>query len=45
VLDLAAQRGLIDLAAAFERLKVTNFRYRPEIMDALLAQQPEKQKR
>lgn len=38
VLDLAARRGLIDLAATFARLKVTNFRYRPEIMDALLAQ-------
>lgn len=38
VLGLAAQRGLVDLAAAFERLKATSFRYRPEIMDALLAQ-------
>jgi len=44
VLDLATQRGLIDLAAAFARLKATNFRYRPEIMDALLAQHPEKKK-
>jgi predicted nucleic acid-binding protein len=44
LLDLAARRGLIDLAAAFGRLKATNFRYRPEIMDALLAQQPKKQK-
>src|SRR6266853_6821821 len=44
VLDLAAERGLIDLAAAFARLKATNFRYRPEIMDALLAQQPEEKK-
>jgi predicted nucleic acid-binding protein len=43
VLDLAARRGLINLATAFERLKATNFRYRPEIMDALLAQRPEKQ--
>jgi predicted nucleic acid-binding protein len=38
VLDLAARRGLIDLADAFTRLKATNFRYRPEILDALLAQ-------
>ena len=38
VLDLAARRGLIDLAAAFTRLRTTNFRYRSEIMDALLAQ-------
>src|SRR5262245_26607290 len=37
VLDLAARRGLIDLAMAIERLKATNFRCRPEIMDALLA--------
>lgn len=38
VLDLAAQRGLVDLADAFARLRATTFRYRPEIMDALLAQ-------
>jgi predicted nucleic acid-binding protein len=42
VLDLAAQRGLIDLVAAFARLKATNFRYRPEIMDALLGQRRER---
>lgn len=42
VLDLAARRGLIDLAAVLGRLKATNFRCRPEIMDALLAQQPER---
>lgn len=42
VLDLAAKRGLIDLATALTRLKATNFRYRPEILDALLAQHPEK---
>lgn len=39
ILALAARRGLVDLAAAFTRLKATNFRYPPEIMDALLAQQ------
>jgi predicted nucleic acid-binding protein len=38
VLDLGARRGLIDLEAAFTRLKATSFRYRPEIMDALLAE-------
>jgi predicted nucleic acid-binding protein len=38
LLDLAARRRLIDLADAFTRLKATSFRYRPEIMDALLAQ-------
>jgi predicted nucleic acid-binding protein len=44
VLDLAARRGLIDLAVAIGRLKATNFRCRPEIMDALLAHQSERQK-
>jgi predicted nucleic acid-binding protein len=38
VLGLAAQRGLIDLAEAFDRLKATNFRYPQEVMDALLDQ-------
>ena len=31
-----ARRGLIDLADSFRLLKRTNFRYRQEIMDALL---------
>ena len=44
VLDLGARRGLIDLGRAFERLRATNFRYSPEIMDALLAQHSEKKK-
>ena len=44
VLDLGARRGLIDLARAFERLRATNFRYRPEIMDTLLAQHSENRK-
>ena len=38
VLDLGARRGMIDLANAFALLKATSFRYRAEIMDALLAQ-------
>jgi predicted nucleic acid-binding protein len=38
VLDLAARRGLVDLAAAFAKLKATNFRYPPTVMDALLVQ-------
>jgi hypothetical protein len=38
-LGLAARRGLIDLADCFARLKRTNFRYRQEIMDALLDEQ------
>ncbi|HLY54370.1 MAG TPA: DUF3368 domain-containing protein [Stellaceae bacterium] len=37
VLALAARHGFIDLAEAFGRLKATNFRYRPEILDTLLA--------
>jgi predicted nucleic acid-binding protein len=36
VLNLAAERGLIDLADAFDRLKRTNFRYRQELLDVLL---------
>ena len=39
LLSLAARRGLVDLADSFARLKRTNFRYRQEIMDELLAQQ------
>jgi predicted nucleic acid-binding protein len=38
VLDLGARRGMVELADAFTPLKATSFRYRPEIMDALLAQ-------
>jgi len=36
LLDLAARRDLIDLAAAFARLRATSFRCRPELLDALL---------
>jgi predicted nucleic acid-binding protein len=39
VLALAALRGLIDLHDSFARLKLTNFRYRQEIMDVLLNRQ------
>jgi predicted nucleic acid-binding protein len=39
VLGLAARRGLVDLTDSFARLKRTNFRYRQEIMDQLLARQ------
>ena len=38
VLDLAARRGFIDLAEAFERLKATSFYYRQGLLNALLAQ-------
>lgn len=37
VLVRAAMQGLIDLPAAFGRLRATNFRCRPELMEALLA--------
>ena len=36
VLQLAARRGLVDLAESLERIKRTNFRYRQELMDKLL---------
>jgi len=39
ILGLAARRGFVDLPDSFARLKRTNFRYRQEIMDALLDQQ------
>lgn len=38
ILDRAARRELIDLADAFARLKATNFRYHPKLLDALLAE-------
>lgn len=39
VLSRAAQRHLLNLAEAFDRLKHTNFRFRQEIMDRFLAEQ------
>lgn len=36
ILDRAARRGLIDIADCVERLKRTNFRYRPEMLSRLL---------
>jgi predicted nucleic acid-binding protein len=42
LLDLAARRRLLKLSEAFARLKTTNFRYPPELMDALLAQAEER---
>lgn len=38
VLVRAAQAEAVDLEAAFARLSATNFRYRPELLHALLAQ-------
>lgn len=37
VLDLAARRGLVDIAVAVDRLKATTFRYSPAILDTILA--------
>jgi hypothetical protein len=37
VLGLAAQRGLLDLAEAFKKIKQTNFRHTQKILDTLLA--------
>lgn len=36
ILDLAARRSLVDLGESFERLKETNFRYRPEMLEEML---------
>lgn len=36
LLTRSAQRGILDLAEALERLKRTNFRYRQELFDDLL---------
>lgn len=41
ILDLAAKRKLIDLPSSIERLKQTNFRYRRELIEHLLAQHRE----
>jgi predicted nucleic acid-binding protein len=38
VLVLAARHNLVDLAAAFDRLKATSFYYRQSLLDALLAE-------
>jgi len=37
VLDLAARSGLVDLEAAFEQLKATNFRRPPALLEAMLS--------
>jgi predicted nucleic acid-binding protein len=37
ILSMAAERGLVNLAEAFERIKQTSFYYQQEIMDQLLA--------
>jgi predicted nucleic acid-binding protein len=42
ILRLAAQGGLIDLADTIAKLKLTNFRYRQEMLDDLLSEFPRK---
>lgn len=37
VLDRAAERGLVDLVSAFSRLRQTNFRIDPTLLERLLA--------
>jgi predicted nucleic acid-binding protein len=37
LLDRAASRGLIEIGLAVARLKATNFRYRPQLLDAVVA--------
>ena len=38
ILDLAARRGMLDLAQALGRLRTTNFRRREKLFDTLLKQ-------
>jgi predicted nucleic acid-binding protein len=42
VLSRAAQRNLLDLAEAFERIKRTNFRFPQEVMDRFLAERKDR---
>jgi hypothetical protein len=37
MLELAAMSGMIDLPAALARLKAPNFRYRPHLLEPMLA--------
>jgi predicted nucleic acid-binding protein len=37
VLDRAAEKGLVDLADTFRRLRTTNFRVSPALLDRILA--------
>jgi predicted nucleic acid-binding protein len=37
ILSMAAARGLVNLAEAFDRIKCADFHYRQELMDQLLA--------
>jgi hypothetical protein len=45
VLDSAARRDMVDLAAAFAALKLTNFHTRQALLDKLLAEDREWRRR
>lgn len=45
ILDLAATRGIVRLDDAIERLKQTNFRYPPDVLEALLARHSSESKK
>jgi predicted nucleic acid-binding protein len=45
VLELAAMSGLVDLPSAVARLQGTNFRYRPELLEMLLARHRDRDSR
>ncbi len=45
VLDRGAEHGLIELAAAFARLRQTNFRIDPALLDRLLAADAQRRKK
>jgi len=42
VLVRAARRGMVELEATFTRLRGTNFRYSPELLETLLARHSER---
>lgn len=44
ILDLAARRGMVDLADALTRLRTTNFRAREELFDALLKKHEQRER-
>lgn len=45
VMDLASRAGLLDLRDAFVRLRKTNFRYPPSLMEMLLEEEGKRKKR
>lgn len=45
VLDRAAEKGLLDLADAFRRLRTTNFRVPPALLERILADNDQRKRR